>query len=71
MKALAELSTVAGVALAIGFIPKFKKPPHISSEYYLDVCVRAMFFANLLVLPGFHLDTVYNGPQHEPSYSRV
>jgi riboflavin transporter FmnP len=51
MKALAEFSTVVGVAFAIKSIPKFKRSVPIIFGVLFRCAV--MFFANLLILPLF------------------
>jgi len=47
MKALAELSTVVGMVLALKYVPKFKK----SMSFVLGISTRClvMFFSNLMV----------------------
>jgi len=52
MKALAELSTVVGMALAFRLVPRFSRV----SSFLLGVLARCsvMFFANLVVLPSFY-----------------
>lgn len=52
MKAVAELSTVVGVAFALRVTPKFKR----SASLVAGILTRClvMFFANLLVLPAYY-----------------